>query len=88
MVWRQAARFRYPQAGIEQRPDDKFRGLAGVTDPIGFFGAQRFPDVLEVPREMLEVGEFALRPLPVASHFAIDAASGIQDKRSPFYTEG
>jgi hypothetical protein len=49
MVWRQAARFVVLQA---------------VTDPIGFFGAQRFPDVLAVPREMLEVDELAVRLLP------------------------
>jgi len=60
----EAARFRYPQADVERRPDDKFRGLAGVRDRIGFFGAQRFPDVLAVPREMLEVDEFAVRLLP------------------------
>jgi hypothetical protein len=59
-----------------------------VRDPIGFFVAQRFPDVLAVPREMLEVGRVRSPPLAMASLFAINAASGIQDNSSPFYTEG
>jgi hypothetical protein len=53
------------RAGIEQRPDDKVSlpwSCAGVTDPISFFGAQRFPDVV-VHREMLESGQFAGRLL-------------------------
>jgi len=41
VAWRQAAQLGHPQAGIEQRPDDEFliRGLAGMTEPIGFFRA-------------------------------------------------
>jgi hypothetical protein len=41
-----------------------------VTEPISFFGAQRFPDVV-VHREMLESGRVRRTPLAVLSHFAI-----------------